>query len=192
MKDTRDLTGNPEAMHALAHPVRLALLDLLGRDGALTATQAAELLGQLPGNVSWHLRVLARHGFVAETGERRGRRRPWALTAAGQRFDTEPVSEEERLAADALLRTVVERSFGQLRAWLGSRYLADEQWRRAAALSDWTLYLTPEEAERLRKQIYDLLEAFGDRRTDPTLRPPGARPVKAFVAVHPQQLTRLP
>lgn len=188
MREMRDLTGDPAAMQALAHPLRLSLLELLGRDGPLTASSAAELLDELPGNMSWHLRVLARHGFVEEAEGARGRRRPWALTAAGSRFDAEPTSAQEQLAADTLLRTVVERSFGQLRAWLASRYAAGEQWRRAAALSDWTLYLTVEETEQLHKQLYALFENYGDRLTDPARRPLGAEPVKAFLAMHPLHL----
>ena len=41
---------DPKAMRALAHPVRMALLDLLGVAGTLTATQASEILGESPAN----------------------------------------------------------------------------------------------------------------------------------------------
>ena len=53
-------------MRALAHPVRVALLELLGRDGPMTATQAGEALGESPANASFHLRTLAKYGFVEE------------------------------------------------------------------------------------------------------------------------------
>jgi DNA-binding transcriptional ArsR family regulator len=188
MRETRDLTGDPSAMHALAHPLRLALLELLESDGPLTATQAAQRLSELPGNMSWHLRVLARHGFVHESGDAKGRRRPWALTAAAQRFDSDPASADERAAADELLRTVVERSHGQLRAWLAGRWSASPEWRRAAALRDSTLYLTTEETEQLRKQVYALFDEYTDRATDPRRRPPGAQPVKALLTMHPLPL----
>lgn len=64
-------------MRALAHPVRIALLEALRRDGPLTATRAAELLDDSPGNMSWHLQTLAKYGFVEEAGGGRGRSRPW-------------------------------------------------------------------------------------------------------------------
>ena len=38
------------AMRALAHPLRLALLEALMHAGTLTATQASELLGESPAN----------------------------------------------------------------------------------------------------------------------------------------------
>lgn len=191
MVDHRDLTGDAAAMRALAHPVRLAVLELLGRDGPLTATQAGERLAQTPGNMSWHLKILARHGFVVEAPGGKGRSRPWALTALGHRFEpdtTSSSSDEERLAADALLATVARRSFGQLQAWLAARRTAPPAWRRAAVLSDWTLYLTAEETEELREQVHALFETFTDRLQHPARRPAEAQPVKTMLAMHPLQL----
>lgn len=109
-------------MLALAHPTRLSILELLGQEGSLTATWAGQWLGESPGTMSWHLRLLARHGFVTEADAGRGRRRPWKLTAPGTRWDPEPQSDAERAATDTLFSMVVERAFGQLRAWLASRY----------------------------------------------------------------------
>ena len=41
-KELRD----PRAMRALAHPLRLTLLELVGREGSLTSARAAELTGE--------------------------------------------------------------------------------------------------------------------------------------------------
>src|SRR5271154_2933830 len=68
-----------KAMRALAHPIRIALLEILGVR-TLTATQASELLGESPANCAFHLRTLARYGFVEEAGGGRGRERPWRST----------------------------------------------------------------------------------------------------------------
>ena len=54
----RRVTGADE-MRALAHPLRLRLLELLGAEGAFTASEAARRLDETPANVSWHLRTLA-------------------------------------------------------------------------------------------------------------------------------------
>ena len=53
-------------MRALAHPVRLALLEVLADAGQLTATEAGERIGESPANASFHLRQLAKYGFVEE------------------------------------------------------------------------------------------------------------------------------
>lgn len=190
MRKSYDLSGDPAAMLALAHPTRLSVLELLGEAGPLTASEAGRRLGESAGTMSWHLRLLARHGFVTEAEGSRGRRRPWTLTALGTRLDPEPQSAAERAAARMLSSVVVDRAFGQLRAWLASRYTAPRPWQRAAGVSDWTLYLTAAEAEQLRDKIYALLEQYGDRIARPSRRPRGAVPVRAFVAMHPQQSAR--
>lgn len=187
VQEFRDLTGDPGAMRALAHPVRLAVLELLGREGSLTATRAGELLGESAGTMSWHLRVLAEHGFVTEAEGRHGRRRPWALTALGLRLPVKG-SGPERVAANALLRTVLETDLAQLQAWLAGREAAPPAWQQASALSDWTLYLTPDEATRLREDVHALFTAYQDRLADVARRPEGAEPVKVLFAAFPSGL----
>lgn len=48
------------------HEVRTALLALLAEVGAVTATEAAARLGYSSGLCSFHLRQLARHGYIEE------------------------------------------------------------------------------------------------------------------------------
>lgn len=48
------------------HDVRTALLDLLAEVGTVTATEAASRLGYSSGLCSFHLRQLARHGYIDE------------------------------------------------------------------------------------------------------------------------------
>jgi predicted transcriptional regulator len=74
-------------MRAVAHPMRIALLEALHREGPLTATRAAELLDDSPGNMSWHLQTLAKYGFVEEAGGGRGRSRPWRRVAETLDFE---------------------------------------------------------------------------------------------------------
>ena len=47
----------------------------------MTATQAGEALGESPANVSFHLRTLAKYGFVEEAPGGTGRQRPWRRVA---------------------------------------------------------------------------------------------------------------
>ena len=64
MPPTRRRVTDADALKALAHPLRMALLGALVTEGPLTASQAAALLSESPSNCSWHLRKLAEHGFV--------------------------------------------------------------------------------------------------------------------------------
>ncbi len=70
----------PAALRALAHPVRLAILDQLRLRGQLSASQLGAHIGESPANCSWHLRKLAEHGFVVEAGNGVGRARPWRVS----------------------------------------------------------------------------------------------------------------
>ncbi len=56
--------SDPKAMRALAHPVRMGLLEILAVTETVTATQASEVLGESPANCAFHLRPLAKYGFV--------------------------------------------------------------------------------------------------------------------------------
>ena len=83
--EPRKLT-DPRTMRAVAHPVRIALLEVLTAEGPLTATQAGELIGESPTTCSFHLRQLAKYGFIEEAGAGPGRQRPWRLIYTGLRF----------------------------------------------------------------------------------------------------------
>jgi len=83
----RDQITDPQAMRALAHPVRLAILSFLQRNGPATATALAPHVGATPSVTSWHLRHLAGFGLVADAdpdevpGDRR--QRWWKAKARG-------------------------------------------------------------------------------------------------------------
>ena len=60
--------SDPKAMRALAHPARLAILTRL--EGSATATEVAEVAGITPSAASYHLRMLAKYGFVEDAPPR--------------------------------------------------------------------------------------------------------------------------
>src|SRR5258707_15026402 len=69
-------------MRALAHPTRLALLDHLHTVDHATATECAAAVGDSPSSCSYHLRALAKWGFVEEAEGGAGRERPRRAGAA--------------------------------------------------------------------------------------------------------------
>jgi DNA-binding transcriptional ArsR family regulator len=157
---------DPRAMRALAHPVRLNLLSALS-DGPLTATECAERVGESPQSCSYHLRTLAKYGFVEAAEAGNGRERPWRKVARGLRWSGDTDSE----AARALAGTFLARDFRLLQEYL------------AAPPDDWpepmytqaVLRLTPAEGEELSRAVFDLLQPyFTNVRTD---APEGARDV---------------
>jgi DNA-binding transcriptional ArsR family regulator len=176
-------------MRALAHPVRVALLDAMGRDGEITATEAAELLGESPGNMSWHLQTLAKYGYVEEAGEGRGRRRPWRVTSDSNRFETGTTDPETATAGEALERTFVARAFDQLSEWWARRPTYPLKWRRAAFIHDSIRYLTAAELAAVTDEIAAISDRFAGRE-DRDKRPAGALPVRLYAHGHPLPPTR--
>jgi DNA-binding transcriptional ArsR family regulator len=173
----RQLT-DPRIMRALAHPIRLALLEVLSVHGALTATQAGELIGESASSCSFHLRTLARHGFVEETGEGRGRERPWRIVNVGMAIPDMATDSESFVAAAALSRIVTERQLDRLRDWLVRRQTADQDWVDAAAHDEFVTWLTPEELQDINEAVFEVLSRHHDRLSDPALRPPGSKIVE--------------
>src|SRR3954451_19726694 len=106
----REVT-DPMAMRALAHPVRLALNEALADAGTLTATEAGERVGESPANASFHLRQLAKYGFVEEAAGGTGRRRPWKLKHLGMSTTDLHDDPEAASAARALERVMRTRYF---------------------------------------------------------------------------------
>ena len=67
LDDVRQLTDS-RTLRALTHPVRIALIEALLLGGAMTATEVGEQIGESPTTCSFHLRQLAKYGFVEEAG----------------------------------------------------------------------------------------------------------------------------
>jgi predicted ArsR family transcriptional regulator len=176
-------------MRAVAHPVRIALLEALAREGPLTATKAAELLDDSPGNMSWHLQTLAKYGFVEEAGGGRGRSRPWRVISRVNNFDSAGGDPEQAAAGDALEATYQERNFERLREWWAQRRSYPVQWRKAAFSNSSTTYLTAEELERLSGEVEALVLRYRDRVLDRSSRPEGALPVRVVAFAHPLPVT---
>src|SRR4051794_28338625 len=102
---------SPLAMRAVSHEVRIALLEALRERGPLTAAQAADIVGESPANCSFHLRTLAKYGFVEEAGGGHGRRRPWRVVPGPRTLPTdEELSEEAGIASEVLLSTMTDRA----------------------------------------------------------------------------------
>lgn len=158
------------------HAVRTALLGLFAEVGALTATEAASRLGYSSGLCSFHLRQLARHGYIEEAPHSGGRARPWRL-------------RQHNAAADG----AVEDQFGDLargledeswRRWQNQRDEAPSEWRHDEAFST-VAYLTPEEMRRVADGIRRTLAPYQGREQRPLSRPESARPVALISRLFP-------
>jgi DNA-binding transcriptional ArsR family regulator len=173
-------------MRALAHPVRIALIETLILGGAMTATEAGERIGETPTTCSFHLRQLAKYGFVEEAGGGKGRARPWRVTSVGYSMNSVHDDPEAEIASNAVLRLWRERTLGRYQTWLETKATYPRRWRQAASDNEYLLYLTADELEGLNQELTDLLlQRYRERITDPSLRPPEAVPVELLTFSYP-------
>ena len=177
---------DPRKLRALAHPARIAILQHLALDGPATATACASVAGLSPSACSYHLRALARHGFVAEdrASAADGRQRPWRALVVSMTFGDEPGQPTAVRAASRLLIESFQARFDDVRAdYMGRQAEYSQQWRSAAGISQDVLHLTADELAVVREQLQDALAAY--RRLDQVDRPPGARRVHAMFDLVP-------
>jgi DNA-binding transcriptional ArsR family regulator len=149
-RDQLELT-DPRAMRAVAHPVRIELLRALAEEPK-TATQCAELVGESPQSCSYHLRTLAKYGFVERAEAENSKERPWRKVKGGMTWSARTDPE----AARALAATFLDRDIRLLRDYLAN---PGEAWPEPM-YSQTTLRLTYDEAEALGDKLFALLEPY--------------------------------
>ena len=172
-------------MRALAHPVRLALLEALADEGQLTATEAGETVGESPANASFHLRQLAKYGFVEEAEGGTGRRRPWKLKHLGLRFTDVHDDPEIAGAARALDRVFRDIHLNRAQQAMEERNALPDEWRAVTGTNQFRFYLTPDELKELDGDIVKLvLDRYGERRSGTAPRPDGAERVEILMMAY--------
>jgi predicted transcriptional regulator len=178
---------DPKMMRALAHPLRVALIEAITSSdtGTLTATEASELLGESPANCAFHLRTLAKYGFLEEAGGGRGRERPWRMRYRGFELASPGQDPETRLAAEGVATIFIDRWLTRARERLMRVYGFPAEWQDAAIAWEHYVYLTAQEAKDLTEAIRRVIEPYRDRRDDASLRPPGSLPYEVLAFGYP-------
>jgi len=176
---------DPVSLKAMAHPLRLSLLELLVTDGPKTASQAAAMVGESPSNCSWHLRKLAEHGFVREVAGAHGRSRPWRAVREGLVWGDAGDQDPASAADDGVADLQLERELQRYRAARSQRETEPADWREGTGLNQVQLWLSAEEAKELRKSLAELFASKANRRDDPAQRPDGVRLVSVVLWLAP-------
>lgn len=176
-------------MRALAHPLRLTLLEHAVREGTLTSTRASELTRESTASCSFHLRQLAKYGFVEEAGGGTGRERPWRVAALDTHWSSRDEDDERSAAAVELDANLLGRDVAAFDRFLAGRRQEPPEWQEAGVVSTSLLFLTAEELEELAGEVVALVRRRLDRTADPAARPPAARAVRftSFAVPLPEQ-----
>jgi DNA-binding transcriptional ArsR family regulator len=152
-------------LRALAHPLRLQLLQVLHADGPATASQLARRLGESSGATSYHLRALHRAGMVEEAEQRNARERWWQrspehlLIPNAVPPDASDSERAELQAAHAQIESIfVERDEQALRRWTEVRYDLPLEWQDAQWIGNFRMWATAAEVRQFVTTVLDLAQ----------------------------------
>jgi DNA-binding transcriptional ArsR family regulator len=177
-------------VRALAHPLRLRMLESLS-DAPATASMLARELGESSGATSYHLRALAAAGLIIEDLERRKGRERWWKRDPDRigLIPSAPAEDPEYDAAVAQLESaMVGRDEDALRRYIHQRREGEhsDTWREMAFIGGWMVYATQEEVNELSEFIVHWLRA---RQHPPEERDPSTPLVYVTYRAMPQTPT---
>jgi predicted transcriptional regulator len=186
--ERRLLIDDVRVLAALAHPVRVALVNHLLELGPATATECAVEADVSPSACSYHFRELARFGLVERDDPTDdGRERRWRARYTGFGFDPATVQSTPagQVAASALADIGVAHSAELASAYMRVAPSLHPAWQEAATFHTYGITVTPEELIQLTQAIDALIRPF----LTPTRaeRPDGAMPV--HITLHAFQRT---
>jgi DNA-binding transcriptional ArsR family regulator len=154
---------DPTALRALAHPLRVRLLRLVREHRPVTNAQLATMVGESTASVSYHLSVLARHGFVEPDpapGATR-RHKPWRTTYDRLRMTSNEVGVTplESPGGGALAAMLADDRSVQ-DAYLAAPSAPEGTVMDAAVFSISRLVLDAAQAEALSADVTALLDRY--------------------------------
>lgn len=176
------------ALRALAHPLRIRILDELSAYGPLTATGLAERLGESSGATSYHLRQLEKHELVREVkGRGTARERWWERRPGG--IATPDARMLAPGTAERLATQLINNEWERGRQQNYHEFLAEgedtfgTEWIEASTSNTVNLRLAPEELRQLALDVEAVIDGYLERtRGNPS---PGSRPVQVHVNAFP-------
>lgn len=182
----RDIT-DPKVLRAMAHPVRLKLMNSLVLHGPATATELAGQINDSPANCSWHLRQLAKFGFIEEATDLpyKGRNRPWRWVPVANRWGGPDASAEFAAASAEAEGILLGHELAEHRDWEAHKADEPQEWRTASFLSQNITWLTAEELAEAKELISEIIFRHHERTADPAKRPKGSRPIRLIAWGNP-------
>ncbi|GII01100.1 ArsR/SmtB family transcription factor [Planobispora takensis] len=186
-REERELS-DPRAMRALAHPARLAILNKIQTDGTSTATEVAEVVGVTPSAASYHLRMLAKYGFVEDAPPRGdGRERVWRRVRTSWTVSPDVDDQPEvRAAKNVLINLVRDEAAAEAKRALENFDREPQEWRDASTFARSVLFVDAAELKELIRRIDELIDPYRVSVRDRSQAPPGARIAEAQVSVFPR------
>ncbi|MFN2561477.1 MAG: ArsR/SmtB family transcription factor [Jatrophihabitans sp.] len=175
----RTLEMDASTVKALAHPMRVQILRILRLRKKASVTSLATELGETTGATSYHLRQLARHGFVEEFDDsappekRSGRRQRWWRMAVDELHTTGfgfMDDADTREAFTFLLREDLDDRGRRLGNWFATAREWPEEWQRASSDMSGNLELDPIQTRALADELAAVVARYRDVEPGPDTR----------------------
>ena len=176
-------TGDPAVLRALAHPLRVEILTVIDELGEATATQIAERVGESPSNCSFHLRTLAKAGFI-ERAEAQGTSKPWRPVHQSRDLRPDPADPESIRTSATIGALYVQHEANRVVDFLTRHGLGNEEWLGGITVNSSAFWATPEELAEVATEIAHIADRFRGRK-DPAKRPAGSRKAHFFATLNP-------
>lgn len=173
------VVSDPTRIRALAHPVRLELLDYLDDVGQATATECAEAIDESVASCSYHLRMLAKHGYIEQV-DRPGREKPWKVVSRRRSHVIDRNAAGSVHAVSAMASIHVHRQVDRIQSWLQRAPQLPVDDLDISTITGSSFYATYEEIRQFREDLWELSRRFDGRWQHPELRPNGSLPVQLF------------
>lgn len=182
-----------EGLKALAHPLRVTIIDALSTYGPQTASMLAERLGESSGSTSYHLRQLEKHGYVQELAEKgTGRERWWQRVQAPIYLGDEETGKSEtgREVSRIVMREFAHHREQYFRDFIEHMAELSEEWQHASSINMANVHVTAEQLAQLHHDVGELVHEFVEKHRGQ--RVPGSRPALvqfyAFPVVDGQEI----
>ena len=147
------------------------------------------MAGLSPSACSYHLRLLARHGFVEEADNAGGdgRERVWRAALTAWESDLEDATDPTEAAAldRTLGQVMLANTDRKVESWLDRSASDEREWREAAILSNSTLVATPDELIEIRAALMAAMAPYFHTNRPLSQAPPGARMLHAALRIVP-------
>ena len=180
-RKTHSRPATAQQIKAFAHPLRMQLYRLLSDQGQATASVLARETGESSGQTSYHLRQLAKFGFVEEVaGEGTGRERWWRAVG----FTYDKVADPDTHTVRTLNRWMIDNQADTLHAAVEALEDDPEGWRDASVLGSTSAWLTRDELEALSDELLAVVERHTEEAKG--LRE-AAGPTPAHLAARPDE-----
>lgn len=163
----RSLTLDSGALKALAHPLRVRILDLISTRGPQTASSLAALLGETSGATSYHLRALAAHDLIHEVADRGTARERWWERPS--RRLVIPGPQDAQSEAQRAVTQVITSEFLRVRQEALMEFVnrpavpVGDPWRDIGMVNTVHLDLTAAQVQELGEEISALVDRAQDR-----------------------------